>query len=496
MPEDPKSSDWTLDEKKELCGLYIGRADKHSDPQFAENAKYLVQLTEIEADVSKSSPKPHKEPVPEPTNALVVTRFWNPGEYSDAKGRNLGAAVSFRKAAYAEGKLWFFSREWNAKREDVIGMVDLNTFKTQFEPIPSKLPRPSGESYGPDESSLQFTSTAVYLPDAQRIKKWNRKTGEWSVLDLPQYSYGAQVLGESLYLMFDLGTPTLGISNLSDTTSGGGIFRVGGSDKAELLVASRRRPAQTTLDAQPSYLPITMFGQPGKTLGAVVQSLATGELRIYRESGKDWQLILTIPNEDHDLVNFQAVDDVLFLHRSTRYTPTRLLELSLFRADRSSEKLLFNPLAAEAPQSTETRWDMPAELKHGKGRADWRIATDYFRESLYLLSARQEFYDNRASMRGLTLHIYKPGIRTPISVPLRFKFSARDNKSLLDAQLAHSGNDEVSETMRRYALSDIASVSSMIVTPEGVVLYAWGLPGFWFLSNAEIEKWTASNGAR
>lgn len=475
-------------ETQELTELNRSRTQDYPGPFEADidwgirERKPAKQLT---PKVTSSSPKPPPAPTaptaPSPP-PLLVNRFWNPMTHPDTGDWKPESNISFRKAAYAEGKLWFFGCRW--KNGNLIGQVSLDTFQTTYEKIPLEVTH--NESYGIEDARLQITPDAVYLPHAESLKKWDRKTGKWSEYKLPDFVYGAQLLGESVYLFYDVGTPTLGISLKENSTRGSGILRIDrASDQVSLIASSRRRPAQSVLDARPVYLPLGVFGSKGKLPGAVVQSLSTGDIQIYREaaSQQDWELLYTIPYRKFIQCLFQPCGDGLLIHTHSPHTPAEFFDLTLIRGDGSSEVLLSNPCLKGPTMPGMARWDIPPNMRDSNNKG-WGWRAELYQDRLYCLVSKN---------RQRNLLIYSPGQRNPVSIPLSMELSEADETMLIHAHYEHTDTPVPSDKDRRSTLNSIKGVDSLMVSPEGVILSAWGQTGFWFLPHADIEKWISTH---
>ncbi len=443
---------------------------------------------------AKPNPKPNHQPNPTPTQPpsnppIIVTRYWYPD--ANAEAPKLDSGVSFNTdgisrltVSYADGKLWFVKSGYGSI--GYLGSVALDSFHTEYR----KLPRPEIWSLHP---APIITKDAVYLLDKEGSKKWDRRTGRWSLLDLPHYPYSGRMLGDSLYLHYEFGSEFRGIDLNRRSTAGSGILRLDlSNDSATFLASSRRRPAETLLDAREPYVPEALFTGAGGAICAAIEFPASGDRKIFRtRAAGDWEEFMNLPSAKISQVRFQYVNDGILAYMYPRGSPDTFFQCVFFGADGSPGEVLLSISKPHDPPDAilpgAPRWDLPAKLK---SEFFWKTAYDYRDGHLYQLKMQDdvwesEYQDKHAFTPDHTLAVYAPGSRSPVIIPLRFQLSEAQKEKIISD---HPERNTVTRLGKSIAVKRVEIVSGMKVVPEGIVFYGGDRIGFWLLPAKELEE--------
>ena len=495
--------DLTDEERLEFCQLCTTARDKmqkredfrhkeHSLLNLDQALNILVkdhpQLKPKPAPKPQAKPNPKSTPTQPPTSPpLIVTRYWYPSASADAPKMRSGFRLN--GASYADGKLWFVPD--GISSVEYLGSVALDSFHAEYRVLP--FPRMS-----PSRSSLLVTKDAVYLLNSKENKKWDRHNGNWSSLDLPGYPFNGRIIGDQLYLNYEFGSEYLGIDLKRSSSAGSGIVRLDPTnDSATFLASSRRRPAETILDAREPYVPQAVFSGAGGTVSAALEFPSSGDRKIFRTTaGGDWEEVMDLPNTEIGQVHFQYVNDGILAYMYPRGDPHTFFQIVFFDAGGGPAQVLLSRSKPSDPPNAilpgAPRWDMHAE---SLPFFYWSTAYDYYEGRLYQMRLLDRIYhedfkesDVDVPTPALILSIYTPDSRAPLNIPLRFQLSEADKSQIIAKKYSISDSKLSARAHEALTIKNVERVSGMKVVPEGIVFFGGEGIGFWLLPAKELDE--------
>ncbi len=481
------------------CTTAREKTKAREDFEYKEH--FFIGLNEAEEILSKGNPrptlKPETMPKPKPSPALVqspsippiiVTRYWYPNVSADAPKMRSGFQLN--GVSYADGKLWFV-KDGNGT-PDYLGSVALDSFHTEYRPLP--LP-----GMWPWRGSPFITKDAVYLLNIKGNKKWDRNNDRWSSLALPSYPYSGRILGNSLYLSYEFGSELRGIDLHRRSSAGSGMLRLDlSNNSATFLASSRRRPAETILDAREPYIPLALFSGAGGALSAALEFPGSGERKIFRTTAAgDWEKVMDLPNTQIGQVHFQYVKDGILAFMHPKGSPHAFFQSVFFGADGGPREVLLSHSKPSDPPGAilpgASRWDLQGETNP---RFSMNTAFDYCDGRLYQIKMLEHLFEEdyeqnaQAPTPEVILAVYMPGSRVPVTIPLRFQLSEAD-KTQINADnpsISRNGPLLAGPLAESRAVKNVERVSEMKVVPEGIIFYGGKRIGFWLLPAKELEE--------
>ncbi len=447
----------------------------------------------------KPNPKPNHQPNPTPTQSqsdppVIVTRYWYPKKSADAPHLSSGLRFDVKgdcssSVSYADGKLWYVQSGNGLVAS--LGSVALDSFHTEYRTLHLSGMLQWGEP-------PVVTKDAVYLLNIGSDQKWDRHTGRWSLLDLPHYPYSGKILGDSLYLHYEFGSEFRGIDLNRRSSAGSGILRLDlTTDNATFLASSRRRPAETILDAREPYIPRALFASAGGVISAAIEFPASGERKIFRTTDAgDWEAVMDLPNTEIGQVHYQSVNDGILAYMRSRGCNHSFFQCVFFDgAGGSGEVFLSLTKPSDPPKATlpgTPRWDMSPK---SDSRDFWNSAFDYYDGRLYQMKLLDGIYhedfkesDINVPTPAVILTIYTPDSRAPLTIPLRFQLSETDKSQIIANKYSISDCKLSARALEALAIKNVERVSGMKVVPEGIIFYGGGGIGFWLLPAKELEE--------
>jgi hypothetical protein len=116
--------------------------------------------------------------------------------------------------------------------------------------------------------------------------------------------------------------------------------------------------------------------------------------------------------------------------------------------------------------------------------------------SFWLLTTRSgESYERTTSVQPVLLR-YTPGKSDPVEIPLDLQISAENQRIIIQGVTGGKSGDEVTETLRLTTIPSLKDIDSILVVPEGVVVYQIEDKGFWFIPKADLDAVRATKSAR
>jgi hypothetical protein len=466
---------------------------------FEHKEHFMLRLNGAEKILTKGDPQPKPKvkpkqerktnPAPDPSPPsppIIVTRYWYPSVSADAPKMRSGFHLN--GVSYADGKLWFVPDGFSSV--DHLGSVALDSFHAEYRVLP--FPR-----MWPWREPPVVTKDAVYLLNSQGNKKWDRHSGKWSSLDLPGYPYSGRMLGDSLYLYYEFGSEYRGIDLNRKSSAGSGILRLElSNDRAIFLASSRRRPAESILDAREPYIPQALFSGAGVALSAVLEFPASGERKIFRTTASgDWEAVMDLPNTEIGQVRFKYVNDGVLAFMYPRSCLDAFFQTVFFDAGGGPAQVLLSHAKPSDPPDAmlpgAPQWDLPA-----KSIDILNTAFDYCDGRLYQMKMLDNVYWNYKKNAAVPtpeviLAVYTPGNRLPVTIPLRFQLSESDKTQIIADKPGVSIDDlhltsgPLAESL---AIKNVERVSGMKVVPEGIVFYGGDRIGFWLLPAKELDE--------
>jgi hypothetical protein len=317
------------------------------------------------------------------------------------------------------------------------------------------------------------------------------------LLDLPHYPYSGKISGDSLYLLYEFGSEFRGIDLNRRSTAGSGILRLDlSNDRPTFLASSRRRPAETILDAREPYIPRAFFSNEGGAISVALEFPASGERKIFRTTASgDWEEVMDLPNTQIGQVRFKYVNDGLLAFMYPRSSLEKFFQIAFFDAGGGPAQVLLSYAKPSDPPDAmlpgDPQWDL-----QGKSTDISNTTFDYRDGRLYQLKMLDNVYWNHKKKAAVPtpevfLAVYTPGSRLPVMIPLRFQLSESDKTQIIADKPGVSIDDVHLTTgplAESLAIKNVERVSGMKVVPEGIVFYGGDRIGFWLLSAEELEE--------
>ncbi len=494
----------TEEERMELyrsCAAAREKAKERENSEYKE--RFINGLAEVEKMLVKDHPqlKPESAPKPNPNRQpnstptqppssppIIVTRYWYPSASANADTPKVRGGYGFNtndrsriSVSYMDGKIWFVQNNY-------LGSVALDSFETKYRDIPLN-------NISTLHEAPTVTKDAFYLLDEKGNMKFDFHKGEWSTLDLPKYPSSGKVLGDFIYIRYEFGSEYRGIDLNLKSSVGSGIIRLDPTNNSTtFLASSRRRPAETILDACEPYVPQALFSGAGGTVSAALEFPSSGERKIFRTTATgDWEKVMDLPNTETGQVHFQYVNDGVLAYMTPRGSPDTFYQCIFFDAAGSSAEVLLSRSKPSDPPDAilpgAPRWDMPADYSGG--------ATDYFNGHLYQVRLLDHVYSNHKKNAEIptpdvVLSVYTPGSRLPVAIPLRFQIPEADKTQIIASKPSRiCVNDDVITSgpmADDLAIKNVERVSGMKVVPEGIIFFGGGKIGFWLLTKKELEE--------
>jgi len=406
-------------------------------------ASYLQILTNQEAVIIREFPElAHQKS----NDALVVRRAWLRLASADLDRYQL---LQNDTGLWRDGGLWFLSGG-----KSVFLKVDLLTFKTQVV-----------TSHGGPElranASYEVLGGRIFVADGKGIWSLDLTSMIWERLDLPDNSYRLYLLNGSLWALF-------GMRDFSDSkaaqSSGGGLYRIDPTTaKAELVFSSRRRPAEHPLDETEAGAPLLLLPGECGSPNVGFQDAKKSFRRVSDGVEIPWSLTYRIERANY------ASEGALIM-QTTGDTPAgRFHHVVSISADGRQEVLLKNADIPNGPIG-EPVWRLPEGLKKHSHASRSKFNAAILGDRFYLLAM-----EGLASPWGASkteLYVFQRGVDQPTRIPLRFDLPAN-----------FSDDKEQRIAFEYPMLQD----HGLVATDEGLVLSGFGMDGFWFIPNEDIE---------
>jgi ankyrin repeat protein len=458
-----------------------------------------VKLKNALAKNSENTPtsgtpvRPAKAELPKeelcPTNVLQVARFWEvPQSLFERNGR-YGADTSIQPGCrFRDGKMWLevISEANNSSlRKAFIFEVDLDNFKTETIELPL-------ENHTPDISRRQFdfASTGgkfeilrdfLYFNIADHIKRYSLRNKVWDEASIPVEGNALlHVFGDHLYI-----STTKSIMEMSEDGNG-----------ARILASTRRRPAVTSLDSFDNFgqQPPNLFVGPNKSL----RTLISGKLYAWEPNQNQWSQPAIYPQwnglsyfASSDLATIVRTTNSLMMLRDDQTEPELLFALPVRTRPgfpfsrpsnrRTNEKVALPDVPSQKPRwvhvpgvgidtvplciDGEKLWFLLDDLKMMRDESGTYTLTEKAGRHALLL----EFQKNRREARAIPLwFIMKDGLFSPITL----------------RRLPGTGGPSV------HGQTDTRSLGKPIMesTPQGIVVTAEHIPGFWLIPRKALEQ--------
>lgn len=448
----------TQDSVRYFTGQLEQTLRKASFPPLATNPAIVMPAqTSTSMPVAGKTINPARQHVLPSTNLLQVTRFWRIPTPPDAP--SIGFLPHVLAWCYRDGRLWMEVRygEYKNRHSDYI-RVDLDSFRSEtirftfqeFSGMTLNLPRshPEARSF----LSFEVQDGFLYLGLTDTAHRCNVARPVWEELRLPTGKGALPVaLGNRLFFTTD--------ATIMELLQGG-EFRV--------LASTRRRPPVTVLDSldrldSPALL-LTPAGELRVLMGQLVYS--------YSSTSNQWKQVASMPGRcrvfDGGIMSLKYDSSELWALLGESTKPELLL--------RQPPPPWFFPHVALFGGKSETNrpvWRVPRGIRvlgHDfclQGEWVWFLVGS----PQFDLETGNEIRLKETAGRHTLLMGFRRGEGVPISISLRLDF----DPTIL--------SDEAKRAIQR---PGNASPPVFHWTPKGFIISRQFVPGFWFVSEAEL----------
>ena len=452
--------DFTEQEADLVCRALRGYRGRTGESSYVKRA-----CEEIENKWLNRFPKIRP---PSPDGTLPVTQFYPIPELLESKASKWAVQI-----ALWGDKLWLcVTTEGNAYKGALYG-VELSDFKFRdhIELPPSM--RTQFKSY--DYDTFYAGEAAFYYRAYNQVARYDRKKRVWTSITLPGDSGGRGWLGilpegEDFFIGRS--------SNMSQDHVSGVWKWIATSGEFVTISSNRRRPAQNRLDDCGGYGSTEVFCGPQGRLGV----RASGFSYLFNAQSAQWEPIPGV--EGKEVHTASSCDYTLLL--STNWAigliehPGGKIPEEKLRGGSDDQGLKW--FRGETPR-------MLAESKKNGvltfARAhDYRVGYTlaYCDGKLWHCQPRNETPSRHHLLRCFDWK--NPDLSLP-ALPLEFKIPEAVQAFLPNPDVRYSASAPPSST---HPLDEL----QIIATKNGLIFWAYNLPGFWFVPGAQLKAALAS----